>query len=342
MPTFFPATDPVILASGPVGQISRDEYMALMIEGGLCRPKVFLVNPGRADHINPDVYTILGENLIPPGWMQSRLVVDTAVANSAIEWIAVQPGLAGDALQIEYTVGVGALTIAYAAGVVTVDLAAGGSTANAIIAALPGSGAEYYVTARNVFGSTGAGTIIAAAAATNLAGGTGQAFRQAQLLVDPAGANNAILYRAVRAGDDGDLISVGYTVGLPVGTIPVITVVGNAIVVQIEAGVTVANDILRAFEASTAARALVSAQLLYGDTGAGTIAGVVAVANLAGGTDGAAVRARIGGLECPVMTVADGTIVLDAAAIAGAALNDMVLCEVEVCGYHHVIPMVAI
>lgn len=335
MPTFYPATDPLSLPAGPTGPVSRDEYVALIQGGALCRPKIFGVTPGRVNSAAPVVHTFLGESLIPPGWVQALLSVEeVGVPNTEIEWIAVQPGEGGNAIQVEYIAGAGALAIAMVGNVVTVTLAAGGSTSAFIIAALPGSGAEYFVMARNAHGSTGAGVNTSASGPTNLAGGTGLAFRQAELVIDPAGANNALRYRARRVGVGGEAITIEYTIGAPGGGLPVVTVVGNAIAIQLDAGVSTANDVLRSLESSAAARALISAELVYGETGAGTLPGAVAAAPLAGGADGTGVSMRVGGLAGQISAIADGTITGDVAAVAGLALNDMALVELNVCGYY--------
>lgn len=65
-----------------------------------------------------------------------------------------------------------------------------------------------------------------------------------------------LLYTAVDVYTDGNLISITYTGGAVAGS-EVVTVVGNAISVQIESGVSTATQILTAIEASVDADALV-------------------------------------------------------------------------------------
>lgn len=256
------------------------------------------------------------------------------MANSAIEWIAVQPGAAGNTLQIVYVAGVGALGVAYAAGVVTVTLAVGGSTANAIIAALAASATSAFdhVMARNVFGSTGAGVVILAVAATNLAGGRGSALRRATLTIDPAGANNGLIYTARRPGVQGEAITVAYTVGLG-AVLPIVTVAAQAISVQLNAGVSTANDVLRVLETSDQARQLVEVRHVYGSTGAGTLPAAVAAAPLANGTDGTAVRFTAGGLAGTISTITDQTVVVTVPALTESGIDELALVELDICGY---------
>lgn len=90
-----------------------------------------------------------------------------------------------------------------------------------------------------------------------------------------------LTYLADTAGTAGNLISVAYTGGATAGS-EVVTVVGNAISVQIQTGVSTATQVKTAVDASAPASALISVSV----SGTGSTAQVVAAAAfLAGGLD---------------------------------------------------------
>jgi len=120
-----------------------------------------------------------------------------------------------------------------------------------------------------------------AAAGTTVSVGAQSAY----LLVDPTGSNNAVLFTAVAAGTGGNSITIKYTdPGLPDATASV-SVVSNAITVNLETDhnariVTTADEIVALIAGSGAASALVTA-VAYGN-GHGYVAATNAT-NLAGG-----------------------------------------------------------
>lgn len=88
-----------------------------------------------------------------------------------------------------------------------------------------------------------------------------------------------LTYTAVEYGEDGNLISITYTGGATAGA-EVVTVVGNAISIQIQTAVSTATQVRTAFNLSAAATALAVCTV----TGtAGTAQVVAAIAYLAGG-----------------------------------------------------------
>jgi hypothetical protein len=90
-----------------------------------------------------------------------------------------------------------------------------------------------------------------------------------------------LTYTADTAGEAGDLISITYTGGGTAGS-EVVSVVGNAISVQIQTGVSTATQVKAAVDADVTASALISVAI----TGVGATAQVVAAAAfLAGGED---------------------------------------------------------
>lgn len=321
--------------SGELRQLWEEvQRLALMGEGKVAVPFVERISASVLSQslVNAAIL-IEGRGFIPSGWNQARLNVDTGVANSGIDWIAVQPGEAGNNVTIEYVVGVGALAVAVVGNAVTVTLAAVGSAANAIIAAVAASATvSAVVQPVNEFGSTGVGVIILASAAANLAGGTGRALRRAFLDVNPAGANNGIRYESRVPGLPGNDVTIAYTVG-GVGVAPIVTVVGKAVSVSVDVGVTTALQVIAAINESAAAKRLVSARLLYGETGAGTFAGAVAAAALANGADGTAVRFVAGGLAGTFSNITDTTATVSVAALAESAVDEIAMVELDICGY---------
>lgn len=90
-----------------------------------------------------------------------------------------------------------------------------------------------------------------------------------------------ITYVARQAGLAGNSITIAYTAGGTAGS-EVVSVVGNAISVQIEDGVSTATQVLAAINASAVAQALISASIT-GTAGDAQVA--AAAAPLAGGAD---------------------------------------------------------
>jgi hypothetical protein len=106
------------------------------------------------------------------------------------------------------------------------------------------------------------------------------------------GADNDIKLTAMEYGTAGNSITFAYTIGAPTST-PIVTVTVNAISVQVQAGVSTANQVITALNASTAAMNLVTVALAAGNNGTGTIPGVLTATNLAGGS-GTAVWTKAG------------------------------------------------
>lgn len=91
-----------------------------------------------------------------------------------------------------------------------------------------------------------------------------------------------ITYTAATTGDEGNDITIAYTGGATAGA-EVVSVVGTAISIQIETGVSTATQVKAAFDAEPLAVALAAAAI----TGtAGTAQVVAAATNLASGSDG--------------------------------------------------------
>ena len=90
-----------------------------------------------------------------------------------------------------------------------------------------------------------------------------------------------LTYTAASIGTAGNSITIAYTAGGTAGS-EVVTVVGNAISVQIQSGVSTATQIRDAVLASAPATALVSVSI--SGTGSNTQTAPVSATNLAGGT----------------------------------------------------------
>ena len=99
----------------------------------------------------------------------------------------------------------------------------------------------------------------------------------ATLTVDPAGADNSVLYTAREAGAGGEDISVAYAA--PSGASLVVAVVGNAITVtpRLTGSISTAGEVIAAVNAFPAAFALVTASESGASTGP---VAAVAAANL--------------------------------------------------------------
>ena len=318
--------------SGELQQLREDmEYAALMSAGWLDRPVIEYGSNPSFSTTTATTYSLYGRGFIPPGWEQARLTIEPAGDNNGIEWIAVEPGKDGNDLAIEY-VNASSTSVSYADGVVTVAFNVSvGETANNIITALASSNAASVVMARNVFGSTGAGTITTTYPKTKLSGGRGSALRCAYLARGSA-SNSQLIWRARKPGVEGELISVTYRAGLGSGLLPVITVTGHDIDVYLREASTTANDILRALETNDDARALVDVYLAYGHNGTG-LPGALAKANLANGSDGTAVRVEVGGAACTVKKITNREITFTVPALTAFSANTMVPAVVDVCGY---------
>jgi len=280
-----------------------------------------------------DGILVEGRGFIPVGWYRAMVAINPGL-NMGIEWWASQPGADGNNLRIVYVKGGGGLAVAYnpATRTETVTLAAGGSTPAAIIAAIAADPASYaVVNPANVFGSTGLGVVNVAMAATALTGGQGTTLRTATLTVDPAGANNGIVYVARTAGPSGNLITVAYTVGAP-GSAATVTVSGMDISIAVDAATTTALQVIAAVNNHAVARKLVHAYRMYGDNGTGTFAGAVAAANLSNGADGQGLKAWAGGKAGAVFAITDTTALVSFGAMAESAKGELALLEIDICG----------
>ena len=340
--------------AGEINQLWIELAQAMLHEEGRpCMPEierisVSTLSVGNLGNVN-DGILVEGRGFIPVGWYRAMVNIDTGVANSGIDWWATQPGLDGNNLRVVYAKGGGALAVAYnpATRTLTVTLAVGGSNANAVIAAVAADLPSYSMfNPVNEFGSGGGGVINSNVASTALTGGAGTALRNAELTVTPGGGNDQVRYIARMPGTPGNAISVEYTVGLGAGVAPVVTVVSQAISVQIRAAVTLANDVIAAVNAEPEARRLVKAMRVYNDTGAGAIGGAVAAANLTNGADGVGVRAVCGGLtfvaatsRVTICAVTDTTFFATFDALAESAAAETAYVEFDICGRSFRIPM---
>ena len=322
--------------SGEIQQVREDlEYSDLMKAGELDAPVITYADTPEFDHTGPTTYNVYGRGFLQPGWEQARVTTALGVANADIEWIAVEPGLDGNDLTVEYVDGgMGFVTdVTYAAGVVTVtfDDGAGTVDAAAVLAALAlSTDAQYVVMARHKFASTGAG-VITPMTAISLSDGRGSAMRRA-FLARGAVADSQLIWVARKPGAEGELVSVTYRTGLAASLLPVITVTGHDIDVYLRAAATTANDILRALEASQEARNLVEVFLAYDNDGTG-LPGALAVAHLDNGDDGSAVRIEVGGADCDISRITDGRITFVAPTLGAFAADVAVPVTIDICGY---------
>lgn len=315
------------------------ERAVLMVEGRVSQPKILSVSPDHANHAGNITYTIAGKNLIPYGWRQARLTIDPTGNNNGLEWYAVQPGVDGNDIAIEYVDNGGATAVGYngTTKVVTVgmNIGGGGDTAANVLSALAASatGAQYVVQARHVFGSSGAGNITVAVAQTHLAGGLGRALRRATTTIGAA-ASSHITWTARKPGVDGNLIAVAYVNGLGANLLPVATVLGTHISFLIRAASTTANDIIRVAAGDENVRRLVESHLLYADNGTG-LPGAVSSTHLTGGSDGTGVKIYVAGLAGAISDITDTAITANIAAVSLSAAGDLVQAEIDICGYEH-------
>jgi len=330
--------------SGEINQLWQDlKRLALMMDGEVSTPKVFRCDTDSLSTGAANAGVIFyGRELIPYGWKQASLTIDVGVANTSIDWTAIQPGQDGNNIQIEYVLA-GATAVVYnpATRVATVTLNGGTATANQVIAALAVSAtAQYVLMAANSYGHTGAGVINAASAAANMTGGTGRALRRASLTT-AMGGGGEILFEARVPGREGNNISVAF---VDTGVVyPTVAVSGRAITINMDAGVTTITNTLAALRASDAAMRLVSARLVYGGAGAGTTA-AAAAANLTNGLDGTGVIARAGDLLGNVLVITEDQITVDWDALgATSPAGSSTVMEVDVCGVKHsfYVPVVA-
>lgn len=107
----------------------------------------------------------------------------------------------------------------------------------------------------------------------------------ASLTIDPAGDNNAIVYTAVTKGIGGNGLTIEYTDGGTAAS-EAVTVTGPAIAIDLEDGVSTADQVKTAIEGEADADALVSVADAAANDGSGTIPAAVAATNLAGGAAG--------------------------------------------------------
>lgn len=334
--------------SGEIQQLWTDlTRTAILHNMKMCRPKV---DRALFSSVDPSIglprALVLGKGLIPFGWTQASATVALAVpvANTALLWAAVSPGEAGNGISVRYVAGgVVPTVVTYnpATRVVTVTLnIAGAVTANAVIAALAASvDAKYAVMAANPFTSTGAGIINAAVAAVTLSGGLGKTLVKSSVTVDPAGTNNGLIFDAKTPGVSGNGLDVVFTVGAVAG--PVVTTLGSSVRIQVNATVSTANDVIWAIAMSENARRLVSVRNQVGSTGAGTIpAAVAGTYPLVGGGYFSGTGVKVGGETCSVSTITDFGVQFDIPALQDSQLlGEGVMCEVDICGYHHEFPV---
>lgn len=330
---------------GEINQLWQElDHLDQVIEGRVAFPEIDRLSVSTISAAaGATTVLVEGRGFIPSGWKRSFVNINPGL-NMGIDWYAAQPGADGNRLRIVYVKGGGGLAVAYnpANNTTTVTLAAGGSNANAVIAAVQAAAAVYaQVNAVLPYGSTGAGVINVAQASTALVGGTGTCLRCAALTVDPAGANNAVLYTSRVPGTPGNSITVAYTVGV-VGAAPVVTVTGQAISIAIDAAVTTANDVILAVNNHATARMLVKACRVYGDTGAGTLPGAVAAAALTGGADGQGLKVEIGGLAGVLYNVTDTTFNFDVGALAEQVNTELTMAEFDICGHAFRFPMAVV
>jgi hypothetical protein len=330
---------------GEINQLWQElDHLDQVIEGHVGFPEIDRLSVSTISAgAGATAVLVEGRNFIPTGWKRGMVNINPGV-NMGIDWYAAQPGSDGNRLRIVYVKGGAGLGVAYnpANNTATVTLAAGGSTANAVIAAVQATAAVYaQVNGVLQYGHSGAGVINVAQASTAIVGGTGTALRCAALTVDPGGANNAVLYTARVPGTPGNSITVAYTVGV-VGAAPVVTVTGQRISVAIDAGVTTANAVILAVNNHTTARGLVHASRVYGDTGAGTIPGLMAAAALTNGADGQGLRVEVGGLAGVLYNVTDTTFNFDVGALAEQVNTELTTLRVDICGHGFRIPMAVV
>ena len=119
----------------------------------------------------------------------------------------------------------------------------------------------------------------------------GATFVDASLLVDCVAANSDVTFTAVNGGISGNAITVAYVDGAALA----VAVVGDAITVTLNTGVSTAGDVVAGIAASPAASALVAG--VADGTGLGVVT-ATAAANLAGG-------GVVADIESTTMTVYD-------------------------------------
>lgn len=122
--------------------------------------------------------------------------------------------------------------------------------------------------------------------------GSGETGAVASLTTAMTGTNNDIKLTAMEYGTGGNAITFAYTTGAPTST-PIVTVISNAISVQVQASVTTANQVVTALKASVPAMGLVTVALASGNDGTGTIPGALTATALTGGS-GTAVWTKAG------------------------------------------------
>lgn len=334
--------------SGEINQLWTDlTRTAILHNMKMCRPKVDRALFSSVDPLmGLSRASVLGKGLIPFGWKQAgaSVALPTSVANTALLWAAVSPGEAGNGISVRYVNGGAVPTvITYnpTTRVVTVTLNTGGAvTANAVIAALAASvDAKYAVMAANPFTSTGVGVINQAVLAVPLAGGLGKTLVKSSVTVDPAGTNNGLVFDSRIPGVGGNGFDARFTIGALAG--PVVTTLGSSVRVQIRAAATTANDVIWAISMSENARRLVSVRNQVGSSGAGTIPGAVAgTYPLVGGGYSSGTAVKVGGEPCSISTITDSGVQFDIPALQDSQLlGEEVLCEVDICGYHHEFPV---
>jgi hypothetical protein len=103
---------------------------------------------------------------------QSKATLTAGTGTSSLAFTANRPGTPGNSISVAVVAGSGSLSVGVVGQAITVTLAAGGSTANAVKAAV-----DAHATAKTLVQVVSGGTgSVAALAATNLSGGTGAGF----------------------------------------------------------------------------------------------------------------------------------------------------------------------
>ena len=129
-------------------------------------PVLDALDPGTLLAAGQASFKIVGRNLLQG---QTFDTLTTGLTDAAVAVTALKPGVSGISLVV--TQGAGALSAVLADGLLTVELASGGSTATEVTAAI-NAAASCIGVIHAVAGGTGAGTVLVAAE-TALAGGAG-------------------------------------------------------------------------------------------------------------------------------------------------------------------------
>lgn len=217
----------------------------------------------------------------------AALVTSASAVLQDLTYTAVTPGSTGNSISVTYVGGgtAGSEKVTVSGSAITVTIASGASTANDIQNAINNSTQALALVSVLVSG-TGSNTETTGSVTLSGAVVTPQTpDDNMQLVYEGTVAGSTLVvqditYTSIYVGLTGNLVSVAYTGGAVAGS-EVVTVSGNAITVQIDSGVSTAEQVLAAINGSPLALALVSAAI----TGVSTNAQVIASAvNLSGGT----------------------------------------------------------